>query len=149
LINVCDDRRRDVRVADVYLVHVAAAYLIWRHVNFTRTKGEPADVVPEPSRTTAEENHEGGSIHGMNFRWPSDPSPTSASRDPAPVVERSVAPAGIIYPGIAPRRDPIPMTGMIRCPARFYSARVPDMTVVGIVAPVAVVVEIFVANNVR
>ena len=135
-------------IADVDAIHVSLAHVIRRHVHFPRTKREPSDVAAEASGTSADEDHQRRRIHGMPCRWTGDPTPASADAHPASVVKGSIAPRRVIDPGIAPRRNPCPMAGVVRSPASFNPVGKPDVSIGAIVAPIAVVIEILIANDI-
>jgi len=141
---------RDIHccTADVDAIHVSLAHVIRRHVHFSRTEREPSYVAAEASRTPADEDDQRRRIHGLHLGRTGDPAPASADAHPASVVKRCVTPGCIIDPGIAPRRNPCPMAGVVRSPASFNPVGKPNVAVGAIVAPVAVVIEILIANDI-
>src|ERR1019366_838739 len=86
-------------------------------------------------------------IHGPNIYWSGDPAPTSANGYPASLVKGRVTPGGVIDPRVTPGSNPVPVAGVIGRPAGFH-VREPDVAVARIVAPVTIVVEVFVADDV-
>ena len=139
---------RDIHccTADVDAIHVSLAHVIRRHVHFSRTEREPSYVAAEASRTPADEDDQRRRIHGLHRDRTGDPTPASADAHPASVVERSITPRRVIDPRIAPRRNPRPVAGMVRSPANFNPVGKPNVAVLAVVTPVAVVIEIFVAD---
>src|SRR5208282_4484215 len=79
--------------------------------------------------------------------WSRHPEPATVDEGPAPVVERRKSPGFIFHPRPAPRAHPGPVAEAIRRPSDGYCARPPARTVTGDIAPVAVVVQIFVAGH--
>src|SRR5579863_5656756 len=134
------------RAADVDALHIAAAYWIRRHINFTRTKREPS-YISAPSASPADKDHQGGRIYGSLFSRTSDPAPSAAHAYPASVVERGVAPWRVIDPCVSPGIDPCPMAFVVGRPVPSYM-RKPDMAVVAFIAPVAIVVEVVVSHHI-
>lgn len=65
---IVDDGAFDARVRDVDVFAVAAAHRVRRHVDFTRTKWEPADVGADGDAEvrTADPGDERGSVNGAN-----------------------------------------------------------------------------------
>ena len=148
VIDVIDDGGVHGSTAHVDPFHIAAAHGIRWHINFTRTEREPSNIPAEaPSAPRANEDHQSGSVDRALCRGTSHPAPASAGIDPASVVKGRVAPGRVINPGVSPRVDPVPVAFAIRRPTGV-NMRKPDVAVVGIVAPVAVVIEIVVADNI-
>jgi hypothetical protein len=148
VIDVGDHRGVDDGVAYVDLSHVSTADLVGRNVDFARSERKPADIAAPASGASTDEDNERGSVDGAHIDRAGNPSPAAAYEDPASVVERRVTPGRVIDPGVSPRRNPIPMAGVIRRPADGNLARIPDMAVGAIVAPLAILIEIFEANDV-
>src|SRR5258708_2882379 len=63
-------------------------------------------------------------------------------------MERRVAPRRVIDPSPSPRRNPIPVAVAVGRPIGGNAAGEPDMGVVAVVAPVAVIVEVIVAYDI-
>ena len=57
VVNVCDGRGRDGRVAHIDAVHVTTADVIRRHINFPRAQGKPAHIHAEPAASAAAYKH--------------------------------------------------------------------------------------------
>jgi hypothetical protein len=135
-------------VADIHLVHIAAADLVRWHVNFARTQREPSHIATESHAASADEDHQCRRIHGLHIHWSGYPAPTAADDYPASIVEGRVSPGGVIDPRVSPGRNPVPVALAIRRPAWGDVVRVPDVAVVPIVAPVAIVIQVFVADDI-
>jgi hypothetical protein len=153
---VVDDNAVDARVAYVDRFAVATADGIRRDVDFARTEWEPADVSPDGDSKvrTADPGDERRRVNGANvgdtdnLRRSRYPAPDSADDNPAAVVEGSETPGFVLYPGVAPRHDINPMAVAVRSPADDGSVRKPDGAVFGDRTPAAIIVEIFVADDV-
>ncbi len=148
VVDVGDHGGIDRGVADVDPVHVATTDLVGGHIDFARTEREPAHIAAEATRATADEDNQRGRIYGAHSYGSGDPSPASADRYPASVVEGCVAPGRVIDPGISPGSNPIPVACVIGRPANFNPVGEPDVTIVRVIAPVAIVIQVLVANNV-
>src|SRR5208283_3815833 len=94
----------------------------------------------------ADEDHQRGGVHRLHIHRPGYPSPAASDRDPAAVVEGSVAPGIVVDPGPSPGIDPGPMADVIGRPTNFNPIGEPDVAVSGIVAPIAVFIEIVEAH---
>jgi hypothetical protein len=57
VVNVCDGRGRDGRVAHIDAVHVTTADVIRRHINFPRAQREPTHIHTEPASASASNKH--------------------------------------------------------------------------------------------
>ncbi len=75
------------------------------------------------------------------------PAPALVEHDPAAVVRRRITPRGVVDPGPAPWRDIGPAAVAVGRPARRHRTRHPDRAVFAVVAPHAVLVELFVAGH--
>src|SRR5258708_1754322 len=163
VVHVGDVRLVDDRsVGNVDILHVALADVIGRTVDVTRTEREPRDA---NSATTADSNadaevrssdprHQGRCVDRAYIndsdrtRRARHPTPDASHDDPAAIVERRKTPRLIINPGPAPGRNPSPVAVTIGSPADHGGVRQPNGAVFGNGAPAAVVVEVFVADNV-
>ena len=149
VVNIRDLDVIDGGIADVHPVHILPADMVRGHINFPRTQRKPSHIAAEAdSNSAANKDHQRGRIDRPHCDRPGHPAPASADRHPASVVKRRVAPWRVIDPGISPRRDPVPMALVIRRPARGNAVGIPDMAVVRIVAPVAIVIQVFIADHV-
>jgi hypothetical protein len=81
-------------VADIHLIHVAAADLVRRHVDFARTQWEPSHIAAETHAhsASADEDYQCRRIHGPHVHRSGDPAPPAADDYPASVVEGGIAP---------------------------------------------------------
>ncbi len=166
VVNVRDvvDDGRAVHIRDVHVVDpvvIARAITRTRMPRFVRTQRKPRNPctysaangqVDAPVRTTASaahERHQRRRIHWLRHDHGSrHPRPGITQIRPSTIVERGEAPRGIVYPGPAPRRNPRPMTLVIRRPLRGdRNGRHPDFTVVRVTAPCAVRIQVFVTRN--
>src|SRR5262249_8307626 len=93
------------------------------------------------------EDYKRGSVDGTNVKRAGYPSPSIFDEGPTPVVERRVAPGIIVDPSPTPRIDPRPVAFAIRHPAGRDSWE-PDVAILGIGTPVAVIIEVFVAHDI-
>ena len=84
----------DRRIANVHPVHILAADVVRRHINFPRTQRKPSHITAEANSnsSTANKDHQCGGIYRPDRDRPRHPTPTSANCHPASIVERSVAP---------------------------------------------------------
>jgi len=151
---VIDDRRvvdvRDGCLVDsgvryVHPVHISRAYAIRGNIHFARAERKPCNVLAS-ARTTSHEYHQRGRIYWTRFDRPRNPSPAPVNVDPSSVMKRRISPRRIVDPSPSPRIDPCPVPVMIWSPSRFH-ARIPDVSILWICLPVAVLVEIFESDN--
>src|SRR5450432_694236 len=149
VVDVGDGGVVDRCIANVDAVYVFAADAIRGDVNFPGRKREPADVGTEAASTAAaDENHQSGGVDGANGDRSSHPTPAIVDVDPASIMERGIAPGSVIDPRPSPRGDPIPVSIVVGSPVGGDAIGEPDVTVFGVVAPVAVVVEVVVTHHV-
>src|SRR5260370_38898978 len=116
-------------------------------------RGNQADPPAEPktsfkTETATKETHERWTINGIaNVRaWA--PAPPAREIVPAAIVERSKSPRLIVNPSPAPRSNPVPIAVAVRSPVHRNMARIPNVAVFWLIAPIAIVVEIVVADDV-
>jgi len=147
---VSDNRRViDVRncclvdrgVRDVDPIHICRTHVIGRNVDFARTEREPGDGRAN-GNAASDERDQGRRIHRAFLTGAGHPTPATIEARPAAVVERRISPRVVVHPSPSPRIDPGPMPVMIRGPASAHP-REPNVAVLGIRSPVAVLVEIF------
>ena len=148
VIDIRDGGGVDRGVADIHLVHVATADLVRRHVNFARTQREPSHIAAETPAASADEDHQRRCIHGPHIHRSGYPAPAAAHGYPASIVEGRIAPGGIIDPRVSPGSNPVPVALAIGRPAWGDIVWVPDVTIVPIVAPASMVIQIFVADDI-
>ena len=150
VIDVGDGGGVDRGVADIHLVHVATADLVRRHVNFARTQREPSHIAADADAdaTSTDEDHQCGRIHGPHIHRSGYPAPAAAHGYPASIVEGRIAPGGVIDPRVSPGSNPVPVALAIWRPAWGDIVWVPDVTIVPIVAPASMVIQIFVADDI-
>ncbi len=155
VVNIRDinDVHRCIRY--VHVLHVTHTGAIRRNVHFTRAKREPRHASPSTAERhgraesrSADEDDQGRRIHGAHNHRTRNPAPTSADFRPAPVVKWSKAPRFVFDPGPSPGRNPNPMSVAVRRPSGSDASRKPDVSVIGHVSPLAVVVEVVVADYV-
>src|SRR5262249_24854244 len=121
-------------------------------VHIARTQREPADRSADRNvdaeTAAADEGDERRCVHRPYVKRPRHPAPARADAGPAAVVERRKAPWRVIDPGPTPRFDAVPAAVVIWRPVRGDVRRIPHVTIFRRVFPTAVVVEIFVADDV-
>src|SRR6266851_3445677 len=132
-VDVADIRVENVHIADKRVVHVdhGDETLPAREPGeerFTKSKREPADAAA-PAKTGAE-------------------APAACEIVPAAIVVRGKAPRRIVNPGPTPRADPVPIAVAVRSPARGDLGGIPNMPVLGLIAPSAVIIEVVVADHI-
>jgi hypothetical protein len=125
-----------------------AADVVRGHINFTRPERKPSHIAAEADAPGANKDHQRWRIHRAHGHRSGHPAPASADNHPASVVIWRVAPRRVIHPRPSPRRDPVPMAFAIRRPARRHPVGVPDMSVVGVIAPVAIIVQVVIADHI-
>src|SRR5579872_4661219 len=151
-IRYVDHVHRGIR--DVHSLHVAFAGAVWRNVHFARSQREPAHAATSAERQgsaearPADKHHQRRRIHRPDNHWPRNPAPPAADFRPAAVVKRSKSPGLIFHPGPSPRSNPRPVAIAIRRPTGGDARWKPNFPVIGDVAPFAVVIEVFVSDDV-
>ncbi len=138
----------DRSVADIHSIHVLTAHVVGGNINFPRAQGEPPYVATNPHTQAAYEHNQGRRVDRHNVHRTGYPAPTSADTYPATIMKWRITPGCIVYPGPTPGRNPRPVTIVVGRPFRTYPARKPNMAVTGIIPPVAVIIQIFVANDI-
>jgi hypothetical protein len=147
----------DVHVADEGVVHVNAlcettAAVEPREERLTKAEREPADASTEanakPKVCAAIEAYERRTIDWSREDGSRAPAPSSADECPAAIVERRKAPRCVVDPGPTPRTDIVPIAPTVGRPADCDCGGIPDWTILGLLAPGAVIVEVGVAGNV-
>src|SRR5207302_4890377 len=139
----------------VHPCHVVGSGSICGHVHFARPQREPANCCSATHCNSYSEvgaTHEGDqrrSINRLSFHRAWYPTPRPACIGPASVMKGRIAPRRIIHPCPAPWCNPGPVAIMIGCPADRHCGRHPNLSVLRVVAPDAVLVEILVANHLR
>ena len=143
----------DPRIPNVHVAEVVPASAIPRIERLTPTERAPTisattteTQAHAPSRS-AEPCDQRWRVKRPNVDRSRSPSPVAAGIDPAAVVEGRVTPRLVIYPGPAPRRNPHPMTKLIRSPSRSHSNRTPNPTVRRLLGPDSVVIQILIAHS--
>src|SRR2546430_9388196 len=132
----------------MYVLH-----MVGRHVWLVRRERKPRHPRPaggadrEAPVPPAHEHHQRGRVHRPLDDATRHPRPPVAPVHPAAVVEWREAPRCIVEPGPAPGLDPGPVSVAIRRPSRDHWVRHPHGPVVGGVTPVAVVVQVLVADR--
>ncbi len=134
----------DPAIADESVVNVnpfdeaAAATEPWIEW-FTKAQREPSDTESEAS---AEKADESGAVNRRAKDRARAPTPPAAYVRPAAIVVRCEAPRLIAHPSPAPRTNVAPIAIAIRGPVLWDLGRVPNMAVIGLLAPGSVVVEV-------
>ena len=145
---------RDVRVRNVHVLEILPASVVRRIVRLSPAQRAPAKPdatakpVPAPART-AKPNHQRWRIVRTRIVRTRHPTPISARVSPTAVVERSKSPGRIILPRPSPRLHPDPVPIVIRRPACRYVTRNPDVSVLRIIPPRSIFIQIFVTHSSR
>src|SRR5271157_656003 len=134
------------RVVDVDVVPVVAASVIPGTVRLTPAEREPR-VAPAKTEA-AEEPDERRAIKGPSINRTRAPTPTPAKPVPAAIVVGSKTPRLVANPGPAPGANPVPIAVAVRRPVGADIVGSPDGTVIGLLAPCAVLVQVAVANRI-
>ncbi len=140
---------------NVDVVDVAAARVEAGIVRLMEAEREPADseagaeTKANAEARSAEPSDERRSIERTRIDRTRAPAPTAADVCPTTVVIRSEAPRLIANPRPTPRADVVPSSVAIRSPTRGDLRGIPNISVVGLFVPGAVVVEIGCAGDVR
>ena len=127
--------------------------MVGGHVRLLGREREPRDPSHAAGRDgkapvpAAHEHDEGGCIHRPRHDVTRDPDPAAVPVHPAAIVEGREAPRRIVDPGPAPRLDPGPVAVAVRRPPRHHGMRHPHGPIVGGVTPVAVLVQVLVADR--
>src|SRR5713101_4761680 len=157
-VNVADIRVENVHIADKRVVHVdhGDETLPAREPGeerFAKSEWEPADAAT-PAKTgveapaAAKEAHKGRPVDRRTKERARAPAPAAREIVPAAVVVRGKAPRRIVNPGPTPRADPVPIAVAVRSPARGDLGRIPNMPVLGLISPSAVIIEVVVADHI-
>src|ERR1700737_3282847 len=149
--NVYDIHRR-VRYVDV--LHVAWAGAVGGNIHLARPQGEPGDSAASAHRDRQIESgssHERDQCRGVNGpdnhgTW--HPAPASAHNGPSAIVEWREAPRLILNPRPSPWLDPDPMSVAVGSPASCDMRGKPHGAILRNASPLAVIVKIFVADDV-
>ncbi len=144
-----------VAAVAVDVVHVVRAGAVVRPPSFARAEWEPAHArlaaahleAKTHTGVAADKTHQRRCVHRPPHHRARHPAPAAAHVSPAAVVERRKAPGRVVDPGPAPGRDVGPVAIAVGRPVGHHRTRVPDRTVGGVVAPVAVLVKLLVANG--
>ena len=153
VVDVGDLDHTDAGIGHVHVLHITRAALIPRDVNFSRPEREPSyrfrsNADADTESCAADEGYEGRRIDRGNCNGSRNPAPAASYESPTAVVEGSKAPRLIFNPGPSPRGDIGPVPIAIRGPVAGDVTRLPDVSVFWIRAPLAVVIEIFVAGHI-
>jgi hypothetical protein len=139
----------DRGIADVDPVHILSAHVVTRYIDFTRTQREPSHIDSHPDASTStNKNYQGRSVNRCDVNRSGYPAPTAADADPTAVMKWRVAPRRVVYPSPSPGSNPSPVAVVIRRPVRFHTIGIPDVTVIGVVTPVAVVIKVFITDHI-
>ena len=156
VIDIGDGRRVHPGVAGIDAFHVPTTRGISGYIDFAGTQWEPAHITAASAGRnghakirSADKGDECWRVHRLNVNRTGNPSPSTAERDPAAVMEWCVTPGGVIYPGPAPGRDPHPVAVAVRSPSGLHRRRRPNIAIGWIGVPCAVGIQIFIAHDVR
>ena len=152
-VDVRDVDVRDIHVRNVHALDVSIARVIRGTIDLVRCEREPGDAAAIAVAAAAEvraanEDHECGCVHGTAAHDARRPYPTLAHVGPATIVEGRKAPWRIIDPRPSVGLNPCPAAVTIRRPIVGNVRGHPDVSVVRVVAPRAVAIEILVTGHV-
>jgi len=142
------------RVVDVDDVDVAAAATPPGMEGFTPSEWEPSDATsPAESKAHApaaatQESDKCRAVNGVRIIGSRAPTPSATDIRPAAIVEWREAPRFVVNPSPSPRAYPVPISVAVRGPVRRNIRGIPNRTVVRLLAPGSVVVQIVVARNI-
>jgi hypothetical protein len=161
LIIIIYHRAVNGRVRNVHVLNIPSAHAVRRHVHFTRSQRKPADRSSSAAdrdshaeTTAANKRHQRWRVHRthINYAFSSRgrryPSPSAFHIYPTSVMKWRETPRLIINPRISPRLDIRPVAVVIRCPVRGFNAWVPHMSILRRIAPVSVVVQVFISDHI-
>ncbi len=126
----------------------ASTHVIRRHINFPRTQREPSDIPAEATRPSTDEDNQRGRVNRLHCDRPGHPAPASPDTHPASVMKWRIAPGRVINPRPSPGSNPIPVARMIRRPPGRHLVGKPDVAVVRIVAPVALIIQVVITDHI-
>src|SRR5437870_2106917 len=142
---------RDAGVGYVHSLKIIAAAAVPGNEWLAVAKRAPAvstsERNPDAEVAASEPRDERGSIHRPHIDRAGHPRPIATAVDPTTVMERGETPWSVIDPGPSPGTDPYPPAVVIWRPARRDHHRHPNRAVGGKHAPIAVVVEVFIADK--
>ena len=143
----------DIRVVNIYVANVRStcAVPIPRMKHFTKTQRKPTDSNTNSeakSETAAQESYEGRPVNWIVADRPRAPTPASAKIIPASVVVRRKTPRLIANPRPAPRPNVAPISITVRSPANRDAIGIPNWSVVRLLRPRAVIVQVGIAHRV-
>ena len=147
-IDICD-----VGVTDVDHTDILGADRVGRTIDLARSQREPGHAHAAAdregcARAAPDKPHECWSIDRRDTEGPGNPAPRRSDAGPAAIVEWSKAPRLGAHPSPAPGIDPGPVAVSIWSPVRIHVRGHPDRSVALHILPVAVLVEIFIADHV-
>ena len=153
VVDVCDLHHADACVRNVHALHIARTAVIPRDVNFAGAEREPsygccANSDSDAEAGSADEGNQGRGIDWRDCDRTWYPAPAVSGVRPATVVEGGKTPRLVFNPGPSPGRNVGPVAVAIGCPITGDAGRLPDISVFGIIAPAAIVVEILVAGHI-
>src|SRR5262249_42278393 len=132
---------------------VVAVGAVGRHVDFAWAEREPADrraallAERDAKFGAADEGHQRRRVDRLQVALRGHPEPALAALGPAAVIVGRGGPRRLGDPGPAIDRIGSPAAGAVGRPAGRRVAHVPDLAVLRIVLPGAVVVEVLVAGD--
>ncbi len=153
-INVANVRVEDVHVVDECVVNIddgdkAGAGKEPREERLPKAQREPAHAKASPKTpASAKEAHKRRPVNRRPIERARAPAPAAREIVPAAIMEGSKAPGVVVNPSPTPRVHPAPITVAVRSPTRGHIGGVPHMSVLRLIAPGAVVIEIVIAGHV-
>ena len=148
----CAWPRRQRRVQPLQL---ARADAVRRSIGLMRTQRRPACARQRPLahhralRRRADPADQGRRKHRARHARAGHPAPAVAPIEPAAVVRRRKAPGGSIHPGPAPGAQPDPAAIAERHPVDCHDTRAPHRTVLRMLLPLAMAIQVFDAGHFR
>jgi hypothetical protein len=153
VIDVGDLHHAYTRVSHVHILNVARASVIPRNVDFSRSEREPSyrlrsNADPDTESCAADERNQGWGVDRGDRNWTRNPAPAASYESPTAIMKGRKAPRLVFYPGPSPWGNIGPVSVAIGCPITGDAGRLPNISIFWIIAPAAVVVEIFVAGHI-
>ena len=154
VVNVGDLNHSDPRISHVHVLNITRAGAIPGNKNFPRSKRKPSDRLGPNADSDAkaratDEGNQCRRVHRSNDNRSRDPAPAAFNESPSPIVEGRKAPRLIFYPGPSPRGNKCPMAVTVRRPISRDADRLPDVAILWVRAPAAIIIEVLVAGHVR
>src|ERR1039457_2812003 len=131
-------------IADIHVLQVTRAHAITWEIHLSRCQRQPAHGSAaaqrqcHPRSRPAHPGYQRGGVDGVATRRCRNPAPPPSGMDPAAVMEWRKAPRG----------PPAPMARAVRPPIVGDLRWNPDVAVIGLLLPLAIIVQVFVADDI-